>query len=82
MIHVTKHAARRYQERVEAVGEAAARERILAHSEAFEIAGSFGAPVVRNSDGVRFLVKKDLLRPNCVTVLTVFSPHMKLGPVT
>lgn len=82
MIHVTAHAVRRYQERIEPVEEETARERILAHAEALEIAASFGAPVVRNAEGVRFLVKKDLLRPDWAAVLTVFSPHMKLGKVT
>lgn len=57
MIHVTHHAITRYQERVAAVGTGEARRRILAHEKALAFAAEFGAPVVRNADGVRFIVQ-------------------------
>lgn len=74
MIHITDHAIARYQERVAAVETGEARRRIMVHEHALNVAVEFGAPCVRNSDGVRFLVRAG-------SVVTVFAPDMRLGRV-
>jgi hypothetical protein len=74
MIHVTEHAIRRYIERIAPVGMGEAKRRILAHLPALERAAAFGAPCVRNGNGVGFLLKGN-------SVTTVLSPDMPLGPV-
>lgn len=74
MIHVTQHALDRYQERVAPCGMTEARRRILAHINALEIANDFGAPCVRNGDGIGFVVKDG-------AVTTILGRNMRLGPV-
>jgi len=74
MIHVTNHAVRRYQERVAAVGTGEARRRIRLHERTLQIAADFGAPVVRNGEGVGFVVQGG-------AVVTVLGVDMRTGPV-
>lgn len=74
MIHVTKHAVARYQERVAPVDAGEVRRRILQHEPTLQIAIAFGAPVVRNGDGVGFVLHNGV-------VATVLGPGMRLGPV-
>lgn len=69
---ITNHAILRYQERIAAVGIGEARRRILEHETVLTIAADFGAPVVRNSDGVRFVIKNG-------AVVTVLAPGMPIG---
>lgn len=73
MIQITAHAIARYIERIEPVSKAEARRRIVLHFPAFEVALRFGAPCVRNGNGVGFVLKGR-------AVTTVFSDGMNLGP--
>lgn len=72
MIHVTDHALRRFQERIRPVSKEEAREAILSHITALNIALAFGAPCVRCGDGMRIVLKGE-------AVTTVFGPDMRLG---
>ena len=74
MIQVTHHAALRYQERVAACGIGDARRRIREHDRVLQIATDFGAPVVKLSDGTRFVLKGG-------AVGTVLGAGMPVGPV-
>jgi hypothetical protein len=70
MIHITRHAIARYQERVAPCSSTEVRERILTHASALAVAIAFGAPVVRCADGVRFVLDKG-------SVVTVLGPGMR-----
>ena len=74
MIRVSKHALKRYRERVEVVADDVIERRILSHSRAIECAMRFGALVVRNGDGVGFVIQDGV-------IATVLGPGMRLGPV-
>lgn len=74
MIHVTRHAKERYQERVAHVSLEEAEQAILRHETVLDIANRFGARCVRNGDGVGFLVKGG-------AVVSVLAPNMPLGPL-
>jgi len=65
MIHVTRHACQRYQQRVEPVTQKIARERILSHSKTLEVAVKMGASIVKCGDGSRLCLAGSLV----VTVL-------------
>jgi hypothetical protein len=69
VIHVTRHACQRYQQRIEPVTQRVARDRILSHSRALEAAVAMGAKIVKLGDGSR------LLLTGC-TVTTVFAKDM------
>lgn len=73
-VRVTKHAIDRYIERIAPVDRDEALRRISAHKPTLEIANEFGAPMVRDGDGVGYLVVGGWVR-------TVFAPGMRLGPV-
>ncbi len=69
MIHVTRHACQRYQQRIDPVTQAVARARILSHSPALEVAVSMGARLLKLGDGSRLVLS------GC-TVVTVFAKDM------
>lgn len=56
MIHVTRHAIQRYQERVAPLDDGSVRARIHAHDRAIAAAADFGAAVVRLGDGTRLVL--------------------------
>lgn len=64
---VSNHAIERYQERVEPVSEACARERLS--TPAFSAAAAFGAKYVKLPTGARAVVLNN-------TVVTVLEPCM------
>jgi hypothetical protein len=74
VIRVSKHAIDRYLERIAPVSREEAHRRIIAHLPAFQVAHKFGAPMVRDGDGVGYLIQGGWVR-------TVFAPHMRMGPV-
>lgn len=69
MIHVSRHAAKRYRERVCQCSNADARAAILSHGRALELAVAIGAKIVRLGDGSRLLLDGS-------TVVTVFAKGM------
>lgn len=67
MIHVTRHAIERYQERVANVSDDDAREALS--TRALQVAAQFGARFVRLATGHRVLVENGC----AITVLPVFE---------
>lgn len=70
VIRVSRHACQRYQQRVEPVTQAVAKERILSHRRALEAAVAMGARIVKLGDGSRLLL-------NGSVVTTVFAKDMR-----